>query len=69
MVARAVSPVPTSSAPSGANVGRQPLWRPDGLRGSPPTSGSAVRVAAVPSAESCHETTRTSTGRPASAWA
>ena len=46
-------------------VGRQPEWRPDGLIGSPPTSGSATRVAAVPSAESCQVISRTSVGVPA----
>src|SRR5205807_161600 len=58
--ARAVSPVPTSRAPSGATVGRQPEWRPDWLIGSPPTSGSATREADVPSVDSCQVTSRTS---------
>jgi hypothetical protein len=68
MVPRAVSPVPTSSAPSALTVGRQPECRPDGLIGKPPTSGSATRDAAVPSAESCHVTNRTSVGVVPCMW-
>lgn len=60
--------MPTSSAPSAAKVGRQPEWRPDGLIGSPPSSGSFTRVADVPSVESVQVTSRMSVGVPASAW-
>ena len=67
-VPRAVSPVPTSSAPSAPMVGRQPECRPDGFIGSPPTSGSARGRRASPSADSVHVTRRTSTGRPPSMW-
>ena len=62
MLPCAVSPVPTSSAPSAAISGRHPEWRPDEI-GSP-LSRVRTRSADRSSADSLHVTRRMSFGSP-----